>query len=249
MLIDNHRGNYTFIKGIGPFSAGVRAHAGFAIVHAAFRPLVELADGYTRVAQHLREAGRPLQALCGMQLRISQPLSREGFEEFNRPYIAKLREWELDVDGANPVTRTNVAPEASAVVEPMLAGFFYTISVTRDVPSWVLSGVPEIASRDGALKVVAPGDTSLEGLRQKSGCILEILARHLAELGGSWAQAAAINLYGVHDLHPLMASTILPALGLGALSGIGWHYARPPVAGLELEIDGWAVRRTEYLIS
>jgi hypothetical protein len=46
-----------------------------------------------------------------------------------------------------------------------------------------------------------------------------------------------------------MAATILPALGLGALSGINWHYARPPVTGLELEIDGWAVRRTEYLIS
>jgi hypothetical protein len=153
------------------------------------------------------------------------------------------------VDGANPVTRTNVAPEVGAIAEPMLAGFFYTSSVTRDTPSWVLSGVPEIASRDGATKVVAGGDTSLEGLRQKSVCILEILARHLAELGQSWAQAAAINVYGVHDLHPLMASTMLPALGLGALSGINWHYARPPVTGLELEMDGWAVRRSEYLIS
>lgn len=247
MLIENERGNFTFIRGIGPFSAGVRARPGFAIVHAAFRPGVPLAGGYERVERHLRDLGRPLQALCGMQLRIPRPFSREGFEEFNRPYIEKLRGWGLEVDGANPITRTNVAPEVSSVSEPMLAGFFYTTSVTRDIPGWVLSGVPEIASRDGAVKIVAPGDTSPEGLKRKVLCILDVLTRHLAELRRDWTQATAINLYGVHDLHPLMASTILPALGTGALGGINWHYARPPVTGLELEIDGWAVLREENI--
>jgi len=247
MLIENERGNFTFIRGIGPFSAGVRAHPGFAIVHAAFRPFVPLARGYELVERHLRELSRPIQALCGMQLRIPRPLSREGFEDFNRPYIEKLRGWGLEVDGANPVTRTNVALEVSGVAEPSLAGFFYATPAPRDVPSWVLSGVPEIASRDGAVKVVAPGDTSAEGLRQKTQCILDILARHLTELRLGWDQATAINLYGVHDLHPLMGSTILPAFGTGARSGITWHYARPPVSGLELEIDGWSVLRDEYL--
>jgi hypothetical protein len=249
MLIENDRGNFTFIRGIGPFSAGVRARPGFAIVHAAFRPFVPLARGYELAARHLRGLSRPIDALCGMQLRIPRPLSREGFEEFNRPYIAQLRGWGLEVDGANPVTRTNVALEAAAVAEPSLAGFFYTAPAPHDVPGWVLSGVPEIASRDGAVKVVAPGDISLEGLRQKTECILDILARHLAELQLSWDQATAINLYGVHDLHPLMASTILPAVGTGARSGITWHYSRPPIAGLELEIDGWSVLRDEYLVS
>jgi len=249
MLIENVRGNFTFIQGIGPFSAGVRARPGFAIVHAALRPFVPLASGYDLIERHLRELTRPIQALCGMQFRIPRPLSREGFEEFNRPYIEKLRSWGLEVDGANPVTRTNVALEASAVAEPMLAGFFHTTPAQRDVPSWVLSGVPEIASRDGGVRVVAPGDTSVEGLRQKTQCIFEVLARHLAELRLSWEQATAINLYTVHDLYPLMASTLLPAVGAGSRSGINWHYSRPPVTGLELEIDGWAVLREENLAS
>ena len=134
MLIENVRGDFTFIRGIGPFSAGVRAHPGFAIVHAGLRPFVPLLSGYELIECHLRELTRPIQALCGMQLRIPQPLSREGFEEFNRPYIEKLRAWGLEVDGANPVTRTNVALEVSAVAEPMLAGFFYTTPAPRDDP-------------------------------------------------------------------------------------------------------------------
>jgi hypothetical protein len=39
---------------------------------------------------------------------------------------------------------------------------------------------------------------------------------------------------------------LLPALA-GAPRGLTWHYARPPVIGLELEIDGWAVTREENL--
>ena len=46
-----------------------------------------------------------------------------------------------------------------------------------------------------------------------------------------------------------MASTLLPALGAGSRSGITWHYSRPPVTGLELEIDGWAVPRDENFVS
>src|SRR6516164_10792074 len=106
MLADNSRGNYTFIHGIGPFSSAVTAQPGFEIVHARFLPLIALNDGYIRLEQHLEEARRPLQALCGMELRIPKVLTREGFDEFNRPYIEQLRTWGLDVAGANPVTRT-----------------------------------------------------------------------------------------------------------------------------------------------
>jgi hypothetical protein len=247
MLIENVRGDYTFIRGIGPFSAGVRAHSGFEIVHTGLRPFAPLSRGYDVVEHRLRDLKRPIEALCGMQLRIPQPLSRDGFEEFNRPYIEKLRGWGLEVEGANPVTRTNVALAASGVTEPMLAGFFYTIPAVGDDPHWILSGVPEIASRDGRVRIVAPGDTSLNGLVQKTQCVLDILRKHLAELRLSWDQATAINLYAVHDFHPLMESTLLPAIGAGSRAGVTWHYSRPPVTGLELEIDAWSVARDEIL--
>jgi hypothetical protein len=127
MLAENSNGNYSFIHGIGPFSAAVLAQAGFEIVHARFFPPIALNDGYERLIRHLREIQRPLAALCGMELRIPKALSREGFEEFNRPYVEQLKGWGLEVAGANPVTRTNVAFETNAVKEPMLAGFYYTV--------------------------------------------------------------------------------------------------------------------------
>ena len=107
----------------------------------------------------------------------------------------------------------------------------------------MLAGVPEVASREGGKReVVAAGDVSLEGLRRKNACILEALGGLLREMNLNWSEASAVNLYTVHDLHPLFATELLPALGTAAYRGIRWHYARPPVLGLELEIDGYAAR-------
>jgi hypothetical protein len=242
MLAENSKGNYTFVRGIGPFSAAVTAQPGFEIVHARFLPLIALNDGYIRVERHLREMRRPLEALCGMELRIPKVLSREGFDEFNRPYIERLKAWGLDVDGANPVTRTNVAFETNPVSEPMLAGFYYTMPSTMRGETFVLSGVPEIASREGGIQIVARGDTSADGLRQKLECILHVLGAHLSEMKLKWETATGVNLYTVHDLHSFFASVLMPTLGAASHSGIIWHYARPPVNGLDVEIDARAVR-------
>jgi hypothetical protein len=249
MLVENPAGNYTFIRGIGPFSAAVKAQPGSAIVRAAFRPFVALEGGYARVERHLRDLNRPISALCGMQLRIPKPFSREGFDEFNRPYIERLRGWGLDVAGANPVTRTNVAYELQPVAAPTLASFFYTIPSAAAAATWVISGVPEIASRDGGVRIIAPGDTSPDGLRQKTACVLDIVAHHLAELKVSWADATTVNLYTVHDLNSLLAPMLIPAVAPAAQVGITWHYSRPPVTGLELEIDAWSVAHEEIIRS
>jgi hypothetical protein len=242
MLVENSRGNYAFVRGIGPFSAAVTAQPGFEIVHARFLPLIALNDGYTSVERHLKAVQRPLEALCGMELRIPQVLSREGFDEFNRPYIDRLKNWGLEVAGANPVTRTNVAYETNPVPEPMLAGFFYTAPSTAQRETFVLSGVPEIASREGGVQIVARGDTSPNGLRQKLECILQVLSAHLADMKLTWELATAVNVYTVFDIYPLLAPQLLPRLGTGSHAGITWHYARPPVSGLDAELDARAVR-------
>lgn len=248
MLIENPQGNFTFIRGIGPFSAGVRSQSGFGIVHASLKPFASLKRGYDLIEQHLRAAGRPIAALCGIQLRIPQALSREGFDQFNRPYVERLRGWGLELSGANPVTRTNVALEINPVAEPSIASFFYTAASSSEHPTWVISGVPEITSRDGAIQVVAAGDASPEGMRQKTQCVLDVVERHLAELKLSWEQATAVNLYTIHDPYQLIISMLLPKIG-PAQTGLTLHYARPPVTGLELEIDAWSVCREELLES
>jgi hypothetical protein len=249
MLAENANGNYTFVQGIGPFSAAVTAHPGFEIVHARFLPLSALNDGYIRVERHLQQSGRPREALCGMELRIPKVLSREAFDEFNRPYIERLKAWGLDVAGANPVTRTNVAFETNPVSEPMLAGFYYTMPSTGSGETFVLSGAPEIASRNGGVQIVARGDTSADGLRQKLECILQVLSAHMSEMRLSWEVATAVNVYTVFDVHPFLAAILLPLLGRASHAGITWHYARPPVSGLDLEVDARAVRSELILAS
>src|SRR5271155_1512100 len=95
MLLDNAKGNYKFIRGYGaPFSSGALADPGFEIVHASFKPLARLADGYGLIERHMRDAGRPINAVCGIELRIPAALTPAGFDEFNRPYIERLKAWD-----------------------------------------------------------------------------------------------------------------------------------------------------------
>ncbi len=246
MLLDNPRGNFSFVRGYGaPFSAGAVAGPGFDLVHVTFKPLARMADGFAHIERHLREAGRPINAVCGIELRIPAPLTPAGFDEFNRGYIERLTTWGVHVDGANPVARTNVALEVTPVAGPSIYGFYYTATATSAAkPGFVLAGVPEIAARQGSRReIVAAGDVSPDGMRRKTACVLEALDAVLGEIGRGWSDATAVNLYTVRDAYPLFAQALLPALGAGGQRGVRWHYARPPVIGLELEIDGYAACR------
>jgi len=244
MSIENVRGNYRFIPAGAPFSSGCAASPGFEIVHAALAPMRPLAEGFALVESHLKHAGRPLAALCAMQLRLPRVLSAQGFADFNQPYIEHLRAWGILLDGANPVARTNVALEVNPVAEPMLAGFFFTLPATASHPSLVLAGSAESRTNQaGRREIVAANDTSPQGLTLKTECILEELSRRLANLDSGWNSMTAVNIYTVHDIHSVMAATLLPAIGIAGHQGITWHYARPPVAGLDLEIDAHAVYR------
>jgi len=244
MLLDNPKGNYRFLRGAGvPFSAGVLADSGFEIVHATFKPLVRLPDGFELIERQLDAAGRPVNAVCGIELRIPGALSPAGFEEFNRGYLEHISAWGVMIDGLNPIARTNVAPAIAPIAESSLYGFYYTVPArSGERPGFVLAGAPEMTSRDGRRELVAAGDVSLDGLRRKTACVLETLGKLLAEMKLSWNDTTAVNLYTVHDLHPLFAADLLPALGSAGYRGIRWHFARPPVQGLELEIDCYAAR-------
>ena len=245
MLIENPKGNYKFASGRGmPFSSGALADPGFAIVHASFSPPIKLSDGYGAIEQHLRGAGRPLNAVCGIELRIPAALTPQGFDEFNRAYLERIAAWGVMLDRTNPIARTNVAPAVTTLAEPSLLGFYYTVpDASASRPAFVLAGAPEMATRDdGKREIVALGDVSPEALRRKTLCVLDNLGRLLSEMKLQWRDASAINLYTIHDLHPLFATDLIPTIGEAAFRGIRWHYSRPPVVGLELEIDCYAAR-------
>ena len=245
MLLDNPKGNYKFASGRGmPFSSGAIAHPGFAIAHASFNPLIRLSDGYGAIERHLRQVSRPLNAICGIELRIPAALTPQGFDEFNRAYLERIAAWGVMIDRMNPIARTNVAPAATTLAEPSIYGFYYTVpDAGGSRPAFVLAGAPEMAMRDdGKREIVAAGDVSPDAMRRKTICVLDNLGRLLGEMKLEWKDASAVNMYTVHDLHPLFATDLIPTIGEAAWRGIRWHYSRPPVVGLELEIDCYAAR-------
>lgn len=245
MLIDHPNGNYTFIKGIGPFSSGCKAQPGYEIVHATFRPMPALQQGFELIANHLQDLGRPIQAVCGMELRIPQPLSPQAFNAFNAPYIRQLTDWNTFVDGANPVARTNVALAVHPVAEPSLYGFSYTVPARYQDATFVLSGSAETRRPpDGeGYEIVSHGDVSTEGLRQKAAYVFQNLDDRLHEMAVTWANVTTVQLYTVHNVHPFLESTLLRPLGSGSQYGLQWHYSRPPVTALEYEMDARGVRQ------
>jgi len=236
MLIDQPDGNFTFIKSSGPFSSGCRAQPGYEVAHATFHPLPALEKGYDLIARHLQQLGRPIQALCGMELRIPQPLSPQGFAEFNEPYVQRIADWGVLVDGLNPTARTNVALAVHPVAEPSLYGFSYTVPTDHDRPSFMLSGAAEIQRSEKGTEIVSRGDVSPQGLSQKTQAVLEVLTDRLQEFSLAWTDVTAVELYTVHNVYPLLETEILPGLASGGHHGLRWHYARPPVTEVEVEM-------------
>lgn len=57
----------------------------------------------------------------------------------------------------------------------------------------------------------------------------------MALLGLDWTDTTAAQAYTVYDLHPFLADAIV-ARGAASL-GLTWQFCRPPVAGLDYEMD------------
>jgi hypothetical protein len=240
VLIDNPKGNFQFLKGSGPYSSGAAASPGYEVVHAIFNPLPPLEKAFGLIERHLASEKRPIQALCGMELRIPKALSFEGFDQFNQPYIEKLKQWNLHVEGLNPVARTNVAIEVSPVAVPSVYGFCYTEPSGFRGKTFVVAGAGELRSGQD---IVRRGDTSAEGMREKAKYVLEVMAGRLKDMGVAWTDVTATNIYTVFSLDPLLKDTILPALGEATRHGVRWHFARPPIISIDFEMDIRGVRQ------
>jgi hypothetical protein len=76
-------------------------------------------------------------------------------------------------------------------------------------------------------------------MREKALYVLGEMERRLGLLGFAWRDTTASQVYTVHDLHPFLESEIVRRGA--ARAGLTWHYARPPVRGLEYEMDCRAV--------
>jgi hypothetical protein len=240
-VLEHPRGGYRFLTGIAPYSASVMAQPGYVLCRAQFAAPVPLQQGFEQIDAYLGAQGRPRQALCAMELRIPNPLSFEGFIDFNRGYRAILTEWEIPVGELNPVARTNVAPAVAAPPVPSIYAFTYTIPALGGLaaPTFVVAGAGDLHDQTNLtpVAIVRPGETSHDALVEKANVVMACMSERLHGIGMDWPQVSTTNLYTVHSLDHFLEPVLLPKLGPVALHGVHWYDSRPPIAGLEYEMD------------
>ena len=230
-------GGFSFLHGVFPYSQGVVARPGFAIERARFARPVAMSEGFRRISGHLASLGRPLTALCACELRSPKPFSFAGFGEFNKGYVAVLEHWGLYRNGLNPVARSNVAPEIDPPAESAFYAFSYTVPLADAPSSFVVAGSGEWPEGGRFPEdVVARGDASAAGLQAKARWVLDMMENRLRGLGGfGWRDATAVQVYTVIQF-PVAEVTRRTG------SSLMWHYCRPPIEGLEFEMDVRGVR-------
>jgi hypothetical protein len=244
MLRDCPNGGYRFLPGISAFSSGTVAMPGHEIVHVTLASALPWRDGFARIDAHLRGEKRPRTALCGIELRSPQPFTFDGFAEFNEGYRGLLKEWNILVGEDNPIPRTNVAPVAAAPSEPSLYAFAYTVPGTTPAPTFIVAGAGEMRDRaQGPEGIVRHGDTSPDGMREKARFVMGVMQDRLRALGGDWSRVTAIDVYTAESIHGLLSEEILGPAGPAAIHGVHWFPSRPPIRGLDFEMDLRGVAR------
>lgn len=239
MLIENVAGHYRHLKGIAPYSCGVVAEPGWEIVHVIRSSWSPWREGFDYIDDYLRDAGLLRSALCAVELRSPLPLTMDDFIEFNRDYCAVLEQWQLLLEGLNPIARTNVVPSDLGMAVPTLHAFSYV----RPNPklkrtTFVVAGAGEL--REGTLDprvIIRRGETSAAAMNAKVAYVLDVMTERLRGLGVGWDQASAVDVYTVQPIARSVRGRILKRIGPAARYGFCWHVAQPPVVDLEFEMD------------
>ena len=237
-------GGYRYIKAVFQYSGGVAAEPSFEIERARLERPLPLAEGFAAIEAHLKSIGRPLAAFCACELRSPAPFTEQGFLDLNKLYAQTLERWGLYRDGANPVARSNVCPLFQPPSVPSFYAFSYTVPAKpgrRD--SFIVAGGAEAPEGKSNYRdhIVAPGDTSVPGLRRKVSYVVKEMENRLSALSASWAGVTVTQAYSVHDIGPLVLDEIVRRGA--APQGLTWQFCRPPVVGLDYEMDARAPAR------
>lgn len=247
-LNDHPHGNYRFLTGIAPYSSGVVAMPGFEIIRVRLlHPFPLHGPIFERIAKHLSSVGRPMQALCAMELRIPDPLSFEGFKEFNSGYQEQLKAQGLLLGDVNPIARTNIVPAEFELKEPSVYAFSYT-AVVKDgftLPSFIVAGAGDLLDQTDLTPsaIVRPNETTADALEEKANGVMKVMQARLSGLGANWKDASSISIYTVIPMNTFIRNTIIKPIGAAALHGVTWYYSNPPIKGLAYEMDMRGVRK------
>lgn len=238
-------GGYRYIPAVFQYSGGVVAEPGFMLERVTFDRPLPLVEGFARAEAIMRAAGRPTTAFAACELRSPAPFTESGFRAFNEVYVGTLSAWGIFDGTTNPVARSNVCPGIAPPAEPSLYAFTFTrLADGAARPTFVVAGSGEAAEGHTNYRdhIVRLGDTSPAGIAEKARWVLGEMERRLGLLGFGWQHTTGVQVYTVHDFHPVAAG-IAPAAAWS--HGLSWQYCRPPIVDIEFEMDcrGLAVDR------
>jgi len=247
MATEYRPGGYRYLPGVFQYSAGVAALPGFEILRLTFRKAPPLREGFRAAEEIIKAAGCPLTAFCACELRSPGQFSEPAFRAFNESYVEVLDRWSLIVDGANPVARSNVCPEIAPPPEPVMYAFSYTVPVEKPtVPTFIIAGSGEALEGKANYRdhIASPGDVSPTGMRNKVRFVREEMERRLAGFDLAWRDVTAAQAYSIRDFHDCLGDELI-AKG-AADHGLIWHHCRPPIVGLDFEMDCRGVLRESF---
>jgi hypothetical protein len=247
-MIEFEPGGYFFIPGAEQYSAGVKAVRGLSVERVRFARPVPLASAFPEIARFLADEGRPLTSVCALELRSPAPFSESEFSAFSRIYRGGLEAWGLQRAGVIPVARSNVCPKIDPPAEPSVHAFSYTAARRLETPTFVIAGSCEVPEGKPNYEdfIVRYGDVSPSAMREKAEWVLKEIERRLAAFASDWSETTAIQVYTIHDYFDFAESLMGARRIFG--NGLTWHLNRPPVVGLEFEMDCRRVQRELVIV-
>ncbi len=235
--IEMRAGGYRYIPFAFQYSGGVAALDGFRIERVTFSEPLPLDAGFAWIERFLGEQGLPLAAFCACELRSPEQFTDTGFIEFNRRYAGTLQRWGVMTGDDNPVARSNVIPPIHKPAEPSFYAFCFARPAAGASGSFVIAGSGEAGDGPAPYRerTVRYGETGPDAMREKARFVVGRMEERMAVLGKTWADTTATQAYTVYDVHTSFADEIVRRGA--ARHGLVWHFARPPVVGLEYEMD------------
>src|SRR5690606_27435032 len=85
--------------------------------------------------------------------------------------------------------------------------------------------------------IIRLGETSADAMAEKAAYVCGIMEKRLFGLGAAWSDVTTVDVYTVHSIAHLAQSLLLTKCPAARRQGITWHYTRPPIEGIEYEMD------------
>ena len=203
------------------------------------REPLPLAAGFAWIERYLGEQGVPLAAFCACELRspaqftdtglyrIQPPLHRHATALGRDDRTRTTTRWRAATSSHRSTSRPNRAStrSASRVLPPARQGRSSSPAAARRATD---------PRRIASARCVTARPAPTRCVRRRCSC-WGGWRSGWPSLGKTWADTTATQVYTVYDVHTSLADEIVRRGA--ARHGLVWHFARPPVEGLEYEMD------------